>query len=165
MQLRWTFRKLFGKRIKQALIGATEAAAKKRQRTDTPVREVTNPEKRAKSNPDQNREAEGATSGLSCADPRDLSARCQPQLEMIPAVRLERFKPLEKGDKVNRATEKQGDTTRSNTTGLEHAAKPQGLVKKTKSQPLKASGTSAKEIHPTEAVPPLEDETPTLESS
>ncbi len=29
LQLRWTFRRIFGKRVEQALIGATEAAAKK----------------------------------------------------------------------------------------------------------------------------------------
>ena len=66
---------------------------------------------------------------------------------MTLAVRLERFEPLEKRDKINRAAEKQGDMTRPNTTSPEPA-------KKTKSQPLKASGTSAKGIGPMEAVPP-----------
>ena len=51
LKLCWIFRKLFRKRVEQALIRGTEAAAKKRHRTSTPIMEVTNPEKRANSNP------------------------------------------------------------------------------------------------------------------
>ncbi len=72
---------------------------------------------------------------------------------MTPAVRLEHFETLGECDKVNRANEKQRDTTRSDTTGLEPAAKPRGLGKKTKNQQSEAPGTSAKEVDPTEAVP------------
>ncbi len=56
LKLRWTFRRPFEKRIEQALIGATEAAAKNWQPADTPVLETRKPEKRAESNSDQDRE-------------------------------------------------------------------------------------------------------------
>ncbi len=154
LRLRWTFRRLFGKRIEQALIGATEAAAKKRQRTDTPVQEIINPEKRAKSNHDQDREEAGAASDLGCADPRDSFARCKPKLEMTPAVRLECFKLLERGDEVKRIAEKTGDAAGSNTTGPSPKAMPQESVSTTSSRSVKTSGISAKGANPAEAMPP-----------
>ncbi len=61
LQLRWTFWRLFGRRIKQALLRATEAAAKKRQRTSSPAPEVMYPEKRVRSNQEEPR-----SSGSSC---------------------------------------------------------------------------------------------------
>ncbi len=70
---------------------------------------------------------------------------------MTPAVHLERFKPLDKDGKVDRAAKGQGNPTRIDTTDVESADKPHGLVKKTKSRPLKASGTSTKGTAPNEA--------------
>ncbi len=49
LQLRWVFRRLFGKRVEDALIRDTGTATGKRHQTSTPVAEVANPEKRAKS--------------------------------------------------------------------------------------------------------------------
>ncbi len=73
---------------------------------------------------------------------------------MTPAVRLEHFKPLDKDGKVDRAAKGQGNPTRIDTTDVESADKPHGLVKKTKSRPLKALGTSTKGTAPNEAVAP-----------
>ncbi len=84
LKLRWTFRRLFEKRIEQALIGATEAAAKKRQWADTPVQGTRKPEKRAKSSLDQDHEKMDAARGLGCVNPQISSSRSQPKLEMTP---------------------------------------------------------------------------------
>ncbi len=153
LKLRWTFRRLFGKQVEKALIRGTEPAAKKRQQTNTPVLEVTNPEKRAKSNPGQDQETEGVTLDPSRIDPRDSSAHCELKLRMSPTVRLECFQPLETSKEVHGVTGEQKDTTHPDTTGPRPTAKPQESAKKTKSKPSKKSATSAKETDPTEAGP------------
>ncbi len=73
---------------------------------------------------------------------------------MTPAVRLERFKPLEKSNRVDGTAEGRRGVTRSDNADPESTAKLPGAVKKTKSRPLKVLGTSVKGIDPTEAVPP-----------
>ncbi len=149
LKLRWTFRRLFKKWIEQALIRATEAAAKKRQRADTPVLETRKPEKRAKSNSDQDREKVEATHDLGCVGPQGLPSRSKPKLEMTPAVRLERFKPLERCDSVTRTSERQGDTASPGPM-----AAPQGSVSEASCLQPKASGTLAEGTDHTEALPP-----------
>ncbi len=135
------------------MIRGTEAAAKKRHQTSTPVADVTNPEKHAKSDPSRGQEAEGPIRDPTPANPRDSSTSCGPQLKMSPAVRLERFWPLGKGEEISRVIEGQEGITRSDAASPVPPAKPQGSTEKTKSQASKKSGTPAPETAPAEARP------------
>ena len=136
----------------QALIRGTEAAAKKRHQTSTPVLDVTNPEKRAKSDSGRDQETEEPIRDPAPINLQDSSAPCGPQLKMSPAVQLERFQPLGKGEEMPGVIEGQEGTARPNAAGPVPPAKPQGLTKKTKSQASKKSGTSVKETAPAEGV-------------
>ena len=156
LKLCWIFRRFFGKRIEQALIRGTKAAAKKRHRTSTPILEVTNPEKRAKSSPGQDQEMEDTACDLSRINPQNSSAPGEPKLRISPAVWLERFQPFEIDRETPGVIDGQKGTDPPSATGPVPAAKPQGLAKKTKSKTSKKSGTSAKETDPTEAGPSLE---------
>ena len=139
--------------MEQALIRGTEAAAKKRHQTSTPVLDVRNPEKRAKSDPGRDQETEDPICDPTPSNPQDSSAPFEPQLKMSPTVRLERFQPLGKGEEMPRVIEGQGGTTRPDAADPVPPAKPQGLAKKTNSKASKKSGTSAKETAPAEAGP------------
>ncbi len=151
LKLRWIFRRLFGKRVEEALIRGTEAAAKKRHRTSTPVADVTNPEKRAKSDLARDQEAEGPIRNPTPADPRDPSASCEPQVKMSPAVQLERFQLLGKDEEMFRVIEGQEGVPRSDAAGPVPPAKSPGSTEKAKSQASKKVGTSARETAPAEA--------------
>ena len=153
LKLRWIFRRLFGKRVEEALIKGIEAAAKKRHRTSTLVADVINPEKRAKSDPGRDREEKGPIRDLTPARPRDSSASCEPQLRMSTAVRLERFQPLGRDGEMSGVVEGQEGIPRSDTASPVPPAKAPGLTKKTKSQAAKKSGTSAQKTAPIEARP------------
>ncbi len=72
---------------------------------------------------------------------------------MSPTVQLECFQPLRKDEEMPGVIEGQEDITRPDATSPVPPAKPPELAKKTKSKPSKKSGTSAKEINPTEAGP------------
>ncbi len=153
LKLRWIFRRLFGKQVEEALIRGTKAAVKKRHRTSTPVADVTNPEKGAKSDPGRDQEAEGPMRGPTPAKPRDSAASCEPQLKMSTAVWLERFRPLGKDEEMSGVIVGQGDTPRSRAASPVPPAKSPGSTKKTKSQAPKKSGASAQETAPGEAKP------------
>ena len=94
LQLRWVFRQLYGKRVEDALVRGTGTATGKLHRTSTPIAEVTNPEKRVKSDPGRDPEADGSTREPTPAQPRNSPATGEPQLQMSTAVRLERFRSL-----------------------------------------------------------------------
>ncbi len=154
LKLRWIFRRLFGKRVEQALIRSTEAAAKKRHRTSTPVAEVTNPEKRAKSDPGRDQETEDPNCDPTPIHPPDSSAPGEPKLKMSPGVRLERFQPLEKEEEMPGVIEGQEGVNCPDAASPVPSAKSPGLTKETKTKTSKKLGTSAKETDPTEARPP-----------
>ncbi len=137
--------------MEQALIRGSEAAAKKRHRTSTPVLEVANPEKRAKSDPGQNLEIGDSSHDPTPIRPRDLPTSCEPQLEMSPAVQLECFRPLEKEEEMSGVIEEQEGITRPDAAGPVPPDQPQGLTMKTKSQASKKSGALPQETAPMEA--------------
>ncbi len=139
--------------MEEALVRGTGAAVGKRHRTSTPVADVTNPEKRAKSDPGQGQEAEGSMREQIPTKPRDSSAPGEPQLQMSTAVWLERFRTLGKGEEMSGVIEGPGDTPRSKTTSPAAPTKSPGSTKKTKSQVPKKSGASAQETAPGEARP------------
>ena len=139
--------------MEDALVRGTGTAAGKRHQTSTLVADVTNPEKRAKSDPGQDQEAEGSTREQTPAQPRDSSAPSKPQLQMSTAVRLERFRPLGKDEEMSGVIVGQGDIPQSKTTNPAPPTKSPGSTKKTKSQMPKKSGASAQETAPREVGP------------
>ncbi len=149
LKLRWTFRRRFEKRVEQALIGASEAAAEKRQWGDTPVLETRKSEKRAKSNSDQDWEKVEAAHGIGHIGPQVSPSRSKPKLEMTPAVRLERFEPLGKCYNVTKSSERQ-----ENTASPGPMAAPQGSVGEVGCRQPTASGTSAEVADRAGAAPP-----------
>ncbi len=78
--------------MEDALVRDTGTAVGKRHRTSTLVADITNPEKRAKSDP--GREADGSTRESISARSQDSSAPSEPQLQISTAVRLEHFRPV-----------------------------------------------------------------------
>ncbi len=129
-----------GKRVEEALIRGTEAAAKKRHRTSTPVAYVTNPEKRAKSDQGQDREVEGPIRDPTPARPRDSSTSCEPQLKMSPAVRLERFQPLEKDEEMSGVIEGQGGIPAPMRPALCHQPSHRGRRRGLRAKHLRSQG-------------------------
>ena len=153
LQLRWFFRRLFGKRVEDALVQDTGTATGKRHRTSTPIAEVTNPEKRAKSDPSRDPETEGSARELAPAQPRDSPTTSEPQLQMSTAVRLERFRPLGKDEGMSGVMEEQGGIPQPRTADPTPPTKSPGSTKKGKIQLPKKTGASAQEIAPREVGP------------
>ncbi len=153
LQLRWIFRRLFGKRVEDALVWGTGAAVGKRHRTSTPVADVTNPEKRAKSDTGQSQEVEGSTREPISVQSQDSSAPGETQLQMSTAVRLERVRPMGRDEEMSGVVEGQGDTPRSMTTSPVPPAGSPGSTKKTKSKMPKKTGASTQETAPREVRP------------
>ncbi len=133
LQLRWVFRRLFGKRVENALVRDTGTATGKRYRTSTPITEITNPEKRAKSDPGRDPEMEGSERELTHVQPRDSSATGEPQLQMSTAVRLEWFRPFGKDEEMSGVIEGQGGTPPPRTANPTPPTKSPGSTKKVKS--------------------------------
>ncbi len=152
LQLRWVFRWLFGKWVKDALVRNAGTATGKRHRTSTPIAEGTNPEKRAKSDPGREPEMEGAAHELTPALPRGSSATGEPQLQMSTAVRLERFRSLEE-EEMSGVIAGQGGIPPPGTASPMPPTKSPGSTKKAKSQMPKKSGASATETFPGEVGP------------
>ena len=148
LQLKWVFRRLFGKRVEDALVRGTGTATGKRHRTSTPIAEVTNPEKWAKSDPGRDPGMEGSAHEPTPAQPRDSSATGDPQLQMSTAVRLEHFRPLGKDEEMSGVIEGQGGIPQPRTANPAPPAKSPGLTKKAKSQMPKKSGAPAQETAP-----------------
>ncbi len=96
--------------MEDALVRDTGTAVGKRHRTSTPVADVANPEKRAKSDPGRSQEAEGSTREPIPVQSRDSSAPSETQLQMSTAVRLEHFRPVGRDEEMSGVVEGQGDT-------------------------------------------------------
>ncbi len=129
--------------MEDALIRDTGTATGKRHRTSTPVAEVTNPEKRAKSDPGRDPEGEGLARERTPVQPRDSLAIGEPQLQMSTAVRLERFRPVGKDEEMSGVIQGQEGIPPPRTANPTPPTKSPGSTKKVKSQMSKKPGTSA----------------------
>ncbi len=125
----------------------------KRHRTSTPVADVTNPEKCAKSDSGWGQDEEGSTHEPIAAPPLDLSVPSEPQLQMSTAVPLEHFRPVGKDEEMSGVIDGQEDAHQSTTTGPVPPAGSPGSTKKTKGKMPKKSGEPAQEAAPGEVKP------------
>ena len=95
----------------------------------------------------------GAAREVTHALPRVSSTTGEPQLQMSTAVRLERFRPLEKDEDMSGVIEGQGGIPPPRTASPTLPTKSPGSTKKAKSQMPKKSGASAPETVPREMGP------------
>ena len=151
LKLRWIFRRLFGKRVEQALIKHTETAVKKRHRTSTPVTEAMNPEKRAKFSPGHDQETTGNDCNMAPIQPLGPPAPNEPEPRTSTPVLLERFRPLEKEGDGPGVAGRREDTTRSEADALIPPRKSPKSTKKTKAEVLRRLGEPAQESNPPKA--------------
>ncbi len=134
--------------MEDALVRDTGVAVGKRHRTSTPVVDVANPEKCAKSDPGQSQEVGGSTREPIPLQSRDLAAPGETQLQMSTAVQLERFRPMGRDEEMSGVVEGQGDTPRSTTTSPVPPAGSPGSTKKTKAKCLRSRGHQPKRLPP-----------------
>ncbi len=139
--------------MEDALVQGTGTAMGKRHRISTPVADVTNPEKRAKSDSSWGKEEEGSTLEPIAASPQDSSVPGEPQLQKSTAVRLEHVRPVGKDEEMSGVIEGQKDGHQSTMTGPAPPAGSPGSTKKTKSKMPKKSGAPAQEAAPWEVKP------------
>ncbi len=110
--------------------------------------DVTNPEKRAKSDPGWDLETGDPNRDPTPIHPRDSSAPCEPQLGMSPTLWLECFQPLGKGEEMPGVVERQEGTTHPGAANPVPPAESQGSAKKTKSKASSKLGTSGNGLTP-----------------
>ncbi len=96
-----------------------------------------------------------AARSLGCSGPQVSPSCLKPKLKMAPAVRSERFKPLEGHDSMTGAPEGKGGTASPDTMTTSRES-----IGETSSQPLKASGALAEGADRTKAVPPSKTKCP-----
>ena len=90
LDMRWAFRKIFEKKIRQALEQSVTSMVKKRQQTDSSVLEVRKPKKRAKSNSSQGGVRRDAESDQNSTTSQSTQPSSKSKLNKTPTIQLRR---------------------------------------------------------------------------